>query len=906
MKRLLPVLLLMLCFPLRCLADDLRLQAPGPVRSFEENEIIAVTQAAGVLDLSLADEHGPFITWTEWVDAGENPIVWDGLGDFREPIPAGTYTLRGTLNTYDGQTHTGETSVTIQQGRNTLLYALPSSDTLYQQDQDKWFFETELLKAGATVVMDVHREGWGGSPMTTKTWRLQSDHPAQLTWDGKADGHPLAAGEYLLRCYTKENPDQVHEMTLTIREGKRPELPVEVTGAIMPTRNMTDAEIWAIMQKPSVVANLNRQTDHLKIRSGKGKGDVLGTVHGQSQAMEVLEIDGRYARIGAWNHETGDYVEGWVTLKDLTVVTPSTEYGLLVDKQRQTCTLYFQGKAIDTFAISTGLPAKNHLTRETPAGSFLTVDRVRSFEASGYQYDYAIRYDGDNLLRQLGYAKGRDFAAQSALLGMKSGDGGVSLPRIPQKGGVNAYWLYTHLPYHTRVILLDDPEERRLHAAAAGAKVELGHTLPTAPEPLKNGEYEVLLTVGGDAVIGTRESWWDRADALPAYLEAHGMSYPFSGLRDIFAADDMTLVNLECVLKADASGEDKGKLYRFRGLPDWTQVLTVASVEQVSIANNHYIDYGEKGRSATRQALEDAGVPYSGFGCNHIWDVQGVRIGFGGCRETVYLKDPAVIQRDVAAMKQAGCDLILYTCHWGKEYSPTHNETQEGMAIAAAAAGADIVLGGHPHVVQGVDCVEDTLILYSLGNLMFGGTIEMTTFDGMLAQLRLRFDAEGYVGCTLSLIPVLTSGRAAEGINDFRPVVAEGEDKARILQKVQDDTAFPLMEAMWFPANRPSCPVEEGTAPFTWAEVQAMYPADAPGVITEGFVSTVPAAIGDASQAIEVAQKERTVAYDAIAVDYDEQADVWCVCFFKKEQLGGNQRVYLDGQGLTRLIVYGE
>lgn len=104
-------------------------------------------------------------------------------------------------------------------------------------------------------------------------------------------------------------------------------------------------------------------------------------------------------------------------------------------------------------------------------------------------------------------------------------------------------------------------------------------------------------------------------------------------------------------------------------------------------------------------------------------------------------------------------------------------------------------------MVQGIGTVGNVPVIYSLGNLMFGGTIEMSTFDGMLAQLRLRFDENGYVGCGIELIPVLTSSKAYEGINDYCPIIAEGEDRERILEKVQTDTPFPLMEQMFFYRN---------------------------------------------------------------------------------------------------------
>ena len=74
----------------------------------------------------------------------------------------------------------------------------------------------------------------------------------------------------------------------------------------------------------------------------------------------------------------------------------------------------------------------------------------------------------------------------------------------------------------------------------------------------------------------------------------------------------------------------------------------------------------------------------------------------------------------------------------------------------------------------------------------------MTTFDAMVAQVRLRFRGKAYVGCEVDVIPILTSGRSAEGVNDFRPVLAEGEDWVRIWEKVQKDTPFTMEEKMYF------------------------------------------------------------------------------------------------------------
>ena len=807
MKRCLLLLLICVLLPLCAPAEDgltIQVNRDNTAQGFAENVITVKSGAAGSLFMSLGDEYGTYFAWDMEIQAGETSIGWNGLGFNMERITDGKHTLFATLTTADGTVLTAERSVTMKKCANAVTFALPGSETLYLGNDD-WFCEVRCIRSGDVVAMEVYAADAPDTLLGTVKLKINAGGPVKFKWDGKLEKKDVAAGDYILRYYLTENASYAHEVRLTVCEGKRPEQDVFVTGPVMPERGMSDAEIWAIMQQPSVVADLKKQDQHLTIRAGKGKGAELGTVHGQSQALEVFEIDGSYARVGAWNHESGDYVEGWVRVSDLMVVTPSSEYGVLVDKMDQTMTIYHRGEVIDVIPISTGLAAEKRLIRETAAGAFLTVDRIGNFESDGYSYDHPIRYDGGNLIHQLGYdtvGTKHDFSDQQPLIGAKASHGCIRVSNIPSPGaGINAYWLYTHLPYGTRVILLDDPEARLLQKAAAGVDVGDLVVAPIAPPALTEGEMELVLTVGGDAVIGTREKWWSRADAFPAFLEKYGYGYPFRNLLPIFSEDDMTFVNLEGVLKADKRGEQTSKEFRFRGLPEWTAVIHEASIEQVSIANNHYIDYGLAGRDATRASLEAAGIPYSGFEYVHIWEQDGVKIGFGGCRETIYKQNPSVVYQDVLAMKQAGCDVIIYTCHWGTEYKPNHNELQEQIAAAARAAGADIVIGGHPHVVQGIGSVGATPVIYSMGNLMFGGTIDMTTFDAMLVQLRLRFCEGEYVGVTVELIPILTSGQAAEGVNDYSPVIAQGEDKARILQKVQDDTPFPLTDAMYWPAN---------------------------------------------------------------------------------------------------------
>ena len=806
MKRLCLLVCLMLLVPLGVLGEGaLSLQTGGEITGFQENTIAVTSPFEGQLTLCLSDAYNTYRTLSVTVPAGDSSLTWDGLGENEERLITGKYTLRGTVAAADGRVAGGETTVTVGRCRQALLFALPGADTLYLEDDEAWFLEGCLVRAG-TVIMDIYRAGSLDKPIGTRRKQV-SDGPFKFTWNGNLNGRQVTAGDYVLRLYASSNKDTVREIRLSIREGRPEESPLTVPECFMPERGDSDGAIWEAMMQPSVVIDV-KNVGHQKVYDQPSKGGKsLGELHGQSQAVQVMELleDG-WALIRAWNHECGAAVEGYVPASVLKLDRPNSEYGLLLDKQTQQLTVFFRGQRLTTLPVSTGLMAKDKLFRETPAGMYLTLERVDGFSSEGYYYDYAIRYDGGNLLHQLGYKSRsgrRDFSVQTAQLGQKASHGCIRLPAAVDECGVNAYWLWTHLPYHTRVVILDDPQERAMQQAVAEAGGEVRAAKArevAAPPALLEGETELLLTLGGDAVLGTRESWQKKEEALPAFLEREGMGYPFAGLQEWFASDDMTFINLECVLKADRRGESTDKLYRFRGLPEYAAALVEGSVEQVNIANNHYIDYGQAGREATREALDAAGVPYSGFGYTYVWECQGHRIGFGGCRETVFKQDRGIIARDIAALKAAGCEVIVYSCHWGEEYSPSHNELQETMAREAAACGADMVVGTHPHVVQGIDTVEDTVVLYSLGNLMFGGTIDMTTFDAMLARVGLRFGSDGvYQGCWVQVVPILTSGSAP--VNDYRPEPAQGEDRQRILMKIQADSGVQMADVMWFPSE---------------------------------------------------------------------------------------------------------
>ena len=303
---------------------------------------------------------------------------------------------------------------------------------------------------------------------------------------------------------------------------------------------------------------------------------------------------------------------------------------------------------------------------------------------------------------------------------------------------------------------------------------------------------EVVLTFGGDCILASDRGESGEPDSFEQTVLQKGADWPFSGIKNVFLQDDITLINLECVLHSSEEGFKK-RQHNFRGDPAYAMMLRDASVEVVNVANNHFVDYGSPGQQSTYQALAAAGVAYAGYENLYIREVDGFLIGFGGIRETIWLGNKKIMDTDIAELKAQGCDLIVYSLHFGTEYQEKHNELQTEMARRAIDLGADIVVGTHPHVVQGIEKYQGGLILYSLGNLVFGGNRSLTVFDGLLVRVRVPFFSGGVRGdMEVELIPVATTG--AIPANDFRPVLLEGERKKEVLGLIQNDTDFPLSE----------------------------------------------------------------------------------------------------------------
>lgn len=288
-------------------------------------------------------------------------------------------------------------------------------------------------------------------------------------------------------------------------------------------------------------------------------------------------------------------------------------------------------------------------------------------------------------------------------------------------------------------------------------------------------------------------------------------NYFLSGVSDIFSNDDLTIVNMEGTLSTNGTRQDK--TYAFRGNPEYVNVLTQGSVEACNFANNHCKDYGEISYTDTISILDDAGITNFGLDRVSLKDVNGIKVGLVGIYELPYgIKCMDNLLSCIEQVKNQGAELIIVSFHWGieREYYP--EEIQINLAHAAIDNGADLVLGHHPHVLQGLEEYKGKFICYSLGNFCFGGNKNPSDKDsGIFTQTFTFYNRElvtGKVSTGLSyrnaclqnsgengifnlldrkdagFIPCRVSSRT--DLNDYHPVLLEGEEGQKVLDKVNE------------------------------------------------------------------------------------------------------------------------
>lgn len=306
-------------------------------------------------------------------------------------------------------------------------------------------------------------------------------------------------------------------------------------------------------------------------------------------------------------------------------------------------------------------------------------------------------------------------------------------------------------------------------------KVELQETETeqvTAEEETEPEDPVIHMLFGGDVYFSSH--------VIAAYDKAGGIHGVLDEVyREEIERSDLFMVNQEFPF-SDRGTPAPDKQYTFRLPPARVTMMNELGIDIVTLANNHTLDYGTDALVDTCTVLQEAGIPFVGAGPNmdrakqlETIEVRGRTIGFLGASRVypdpswvanskkpgmVSGYDPSILLEEI---KKAGeyCDYLVVYIHWGIERDETPKEYQRTLGKQLIDAGADLVIGSHPHVLQGIEYYQGKPIVYSLGNFIFGSSIPKT------ALLRADVDLEQDL-VSLSLVPGTSGAGYTKEITD--------------------------------------------------------------------------------------------------------------------------------------------
>lgn len=305
---------------------------------------------------------------------------------------------------------------------------------------------------------------------------------------------------------------------------------------------------------------------------------------------------------------------------------------------------------------------------------------------------------------------------------------------------------------------------------------------------------EIRLTFAGDCTLGGHEGWMDYSiGTFKVMAEQQPWAYFFEKSRHLFEGDDLTIVNLEGVLADSPKGRDKSRKWQFRGDPKYAEILKLGNIEMVTLGNNHSGDFGRIGLAATKEALEAQGIQYCVDEAVSFFEKDGIRLAFFGFWGPDFRKRQDWFKAEVKRLKEKeGVHAVILNYHGGNQYRHKHNKSQAADMRFAIDCGVDLVIGHHPHVLQGLEIYQDRSIVYSLGNFCYGGNRKprKVEYPAMVLSVSLYFDESGYSGQRLTIHPFQISGTSPR--NNYQPLPADDVQAEEAMAIIQADTPFDL------------------------------------------------------------------------------------------------------------------
>ncbi|HCT91543.1 MAG TPA: capsular biosynthesis protein [Lachnospiraceae bacterium] len=306
--------------------------------------------------------------------------------------------------------------------------------------------------------------------------------------------------------------------------------------------------------------------------------------------------------------------------------------------------------------------------------------------------------------------------------------------------------------------------------------------MPVAAAEKKDGAKAdevktITVSAVGDCTLGVDSRY---NQSFNNYYKRNNAAYFLKKVKPIFEKDDITVANFEGTLTNSTSRANK--TFTFRGPAKYASILTKGSVEVVNLANNHSADFGKRGLSDTKKTLKKYGIPYCMQSTIAYKTVQGIKVAFLGFNKLNGVSN-STVKKTINKAKKNGAEIVIVSFHWGIELDKYPNDAEKKAGRAAIDNGASLVLGHHPHILQGIEKYQDRYIVYSLGNFCFGGNSNPRDKDTMIFQqtfyvkngkLQSKQDAK-VIPCSLS-----STGRT----NDFQPKPLKGKERDRVINKI--------------------------------------------------------------------------------------------------------------------------
>lgn len=301
-------------------------------------------------------------------------------------------------------------------------------------------------------------------------------------------------------------------------------------------------------------------------------------------------------------------------------------------------------------------------------------------------------------------------------------------------------------------------------------------TLTPTPTPVI---IDILISAVGDVTLGSNQKQ-GYEKSFHEYYDTYGEDYFLKNVNDIFLSDDFTIVNLEGTL-TDSDNIRATKQWNHKGRPEYAGILSNHGVDAVTLGNNHIMDYQEDGVLDTINNVKLYHLEYalSGPWGNHygLFETEkGIKIGFVSVNEYYDGEaDYEYLEDGYRKLREAGADLVFACTHWGGDKTHIIEDDQYKMGRWCIDLGYDLVLGCHPHVLQGIEYYKGRYIVYSMGNFCYGGNKNPAEKSSMIFQQKFTF-INGVIqeNSSIRVIPCRLSSVTTK--NDYCPVVLTGED----------------------------------------------------------------------------------------------------------------------------------